>query len=73
MFVNAYLTKIKSKAVSTYSIKHWAEHKLNFYVSTGAMKGALMLMDFDLDPYEKNAKTNVSRKCLKEFLKKEGK
>lgn len=54
---------IKSKRLSTYTLKHWAEHCLNHlglsYVSTGAMKGALLLSGFELDPYKFNANVNI--------------
>lgn len=57
-------TPIKTRRLCTYSLKHWAEHCLTqyglSYVSTGAIKGALLLSDFDLDPYEFNAYVNIS-------------
>lgn len=55
---------IKTRRLCTYSLKHWAEHCLTqyglSYVSTGAIKGALLLSGFDLDPYEFNAYVNIS-------------
>ena len=56
-------TPIKTRRLCTYSLKHWAEHCLTqyglSYVSTGAIKGALLLSGFDLDPYEFNAYVNI--------------
>lgn len=55
---------IKSRRLCTYSLKHWAEYCLGqyglSYVSTGAIKGALLLSGFDLDPCEFNAYVNIS-------------
>lgn len=57
------------KRVSAYTIKHWAEYffqdwpidgaKELSYVSTGAMKGALLSEGFGLKPYEFNAMVSV--------------
>lgn len=63
-------TKSRGKKVSTYSVKHWAEGFFQSwdikgadeltYVSTGAMKGALMCEGFGLKPYQFNAYVNVN-------------
>ncbi|WP_173008100.1 hypothetical protein [Lactobacillus helveticus] len=56
-------TPIKKRKLCTYHLKHWAEHCLTqyglSYVSTGAIKGALLLSGFDLDPDEFNAYVNI--------------
>lgn len=62
------LTPVKKRQMSTYSIKHWAERVFRAYgvgpeyVSTGAIKEALLKTGFDLDPHEFYALVNVSER-----------
>lgn len=61
-----------NRQVCTYSVKHWAEDFFKRwdidgaqqleYISTGAIKGALMSEGFYLKPYEFNAFANISTK-----------
>lgn len=71
-WVKLYLipTKSNSTKVSTYAVKHWAEKffsKWNVkgsgltYVSTGAIKGALLAEGFSLKPYELNAMVGIKK------------
>lgn len=56
---------IKSRKLSTYALKDWVEHYLDIgYVSTGAMKGALLLNGFSLAPNEFNARVNISANAI---------
>ncbi|MFR0605908.1 hypothetical protein ACLUW9_05335 [Limosilactobacillus mucosae] len=62
------LTPTKARRTSTYSVKHWAENVFRAvgtgpsYVSTGAIKEALLKAGFDLNPEEFNARVNVSER-----------
>ena len=70
------LVPLKTRKTSTYSVKHWAENVFlavgtgPSYVSTGAIKEALLKTGFDLDPHEFNALVNVSERDGRRWKKR---